>query len=310
MHIVWLESESLSVPLPRPDVPHRWTEYPFTPPELVNERIADADVVILNKVKIGPANLEAAQSLKMVQLTATGMDNVDSVACKARGVLVSNVVNYGPESVAEHAMAALLQLVRRIPEWQELVHNGQWSASRFFCLHTLPMRSLCDMTLGVLGNGAIGNKFAGFAQAFGMRTLQIERPGAPTVRAGYVGFEDALKQCDVISLHCPLNDQTRGMMNDATFAAMKPGALLINTARGALVQFDALRRALESGHLGGAALDVLEVEPPPLSHPMIAWRHPRLIITPHVSWGTVRSQSNVARLAVGHVAKFIAGSGA
>ncbi|HEX4879229.1 MAG TPA: D-2-hydroxyacid dehydrogenase [Limnobacter sp.] len=306
MNIVWLESETLAVPLPRPACPHQWTEYPYTSREDVHARIADADILIINKVKIGQAELAAAPRLKMIQLVATGMDNVDQAACKARGVKVSNVVNYGPGSVAEHAMACILQLTRRVPEWQTLVHDGSWSASRFFCLHTLPMNSLDQMTLGILGSGAIGGKLGDFARAFGMTVVQIERQGASSVRDGYVSFEHGLSHCDVISLHCPLNEQTRGLFGDAVIAKMKPGAILVNTARGALVQFAAVKAALERGHLGGVALDVLDVEPPPKDHLMVSWQHPRCIITPHIAWGTESAQSNVGRLAIKHVDEFLA----
>ena len=257
-------------------------------------------------MKIGPAELDAAPKLKMIQLVATGTDNVDKAACSERGIKVSNVVNYGPESVAEHAMACILQLTRRVPEWETLVHDGSWSASRFFCLHTLPMRGLHTQTLGVLGSGAIGGKLIEFAKAFGMTILHIERQGVEKPREGYVTFEHGLAHSDVLSLHCPLNEQTKGLIGPDTIPKMKKGAILINTARGGLVQFDALKQAIESGHLGGAALDVLEVEPPPRDHLMVQWQHPRCIITPHVAWGTESSQANAGRLAIKHVDEFIA----
>ena len=306
MNIVWLESETVRMPLPRPQCPHEWTEYSFTTADELHGRIAKAEVLIINKVKIGQAELDAAPNLKMIQLVATGTDNVDKAACQARGVKVSNVVNYGPESVAEHAMACILQLTRRVPEWQALVHDGSWSKSRFFCLHDLPMRGLNQQVLGVLGSGAIGSKLAEFAMAFGMNVLHIERQGVETPRTGYVTFDQGLARSDVLSLHCPLNEQTKGLIGTHTISKMKPGAILINTARGGLVQFDALKAAIESGHLGGAALDVLDVEPPPRDHLMVQWQHPRCLITPHVAWGTESSQANVGRLAVKHVDEFLA----
>jgi glycerate dehydrogenase len=306
MNIVWLESETVRMPLPRPQCPHEWTEYPFTPADELHSRIAKADVLIINKVKIGQAELDAAPNLKMIQLVATGTDNVDKAACQARGVKVSNVVNYGPEAVAEHAMACILQLTRRVPEWQALVHDGSWSNSRFFCLHDLPMRGLNQQVLGILGSGAIGSKLAEFAMAFGMNVLHIERQGVHDPRTGYVTFEQGLARSDVLSLHCPLNEQTKGLIGTETISKMKPGAILVNTARGGLVQFDALKAAIEGGHLGGAALDVLDVEPPPKDHLMVQWRHPRCLITPHVAWGTENSQANVGRLAIKHVDEFLA----
>lgn len=305
MNIVWLESESISVPLPRPEVPHRWVEYPYTAPNEVIERVVDADILIVNKVKVTEEVLQAAPKLKMVQLTATGKDNVDAKACESRGIVVRNVVNYGPQAVAEHAFACLLQLVRRVPEWQALVAEGEWSKSKFFCLHNLPMRSLNEMTLGILGKGAIGEKLAEYAKAFGMKVLYLDRPDATSVRPGYVPFNEGLEMIDALSLHCPLNENTQGLISDKVLSAMKQGSVLINTARGGLVNFAAVKQALESGHLHGAALDVLEVEPPPSDHPMLVWQHPRLIITPHVAWGTKQAQSNLAKIAIEQVEEFI-----
>lgn len=305
MKIVWLESDSLSVPLPRPTVNHDWAEYPFTSADEVLARVSDAEILVVNKVKVTSDVIDAAPKLKMVQLTATGKDNVDIAACEAKGILVRNVVNYGPQAVAEHAFACLLQLVRRVPEWQGLVADGAWSRSRFFCLHDLPMRSLNEMTLGILGKGAIGEKLASYAAAFGMRVLYLDRPGQSQVREGYVGFEEGLANIDVLSLHCPLNESTKGLVSDSVLNQMKPGSILINTARGGLVQFEALKHALESGQLFGAALDVLDVEPPPKDHLMVQWTHPRLIVTPHVAWGTKQAQSNLGQIAMAQVEEFI-----
>lgn len=305
MKIVWLETDSLSVPLIRPEAPHNWTEYPFTTADQVAERIANAEILIVNKVKIGPAQLEAAPNLRGICLTATGKDNIDLQACEAAGVEVRNVVNYGPEAVAEHAFASLMQLVRRIPEWEGLVHDGSWSKSRFFCLHDLPMRSMNELSIGILGSGAIGSKLADYCRAFGMKVVQLDRPGVAEPRPGYAAFEATLPQLDVLSLHCPLNEQTKGLIGDSVLGQMKNGSILLNTARGGLVQFGPLRKALESGQLYGAALDVLDVEPPPVDHPMLAWRHPRLIITPHVAWGTKQAQTKVAQLTLNNIESFL-----
>lgn len=307
MKIVWLEKDSMRVPLPRPQTAHEWIEYAYTGAGEVIDRVREAQVLLVNKCRITAEVMDQAPGLKMIQLMATGMDNVDQVAARERGVVVRNVVNYGPDAVAEHAMACVLQLTRRVPEWQGLVNAGQWSKSRFFCMHDFPMRSLKSMTLGVLGNGAIGDHVAQFARAFGMAVIRVERRGATEVRPGYVAFQEALARCDVLSLHCPLNDQTRGLMGAAEFAAMKPGAILVNTARGALVQFDALKASLDSGHLGGAAIDVLEIEPPPADHPMLTWSHPRCIVTPHIAWATLEAQTNLASIAMRQVEEFMRG---
>ncbi len=292
--IVWLERDSFSIALPRPRSPHVWTEYDYTPPEKINERMAPANVLIVNKCKIGPPQLDAAPGLKMIAITATGTDNVDLKACEARGIPVRNVVNYGAHAVAEHAMACLLTLTRHTRDWSDAAHDGRWSASRFFCLHDYSMISLSSRTLGIVGSGSIGQQLALFAQAFGMTVIRLERPGATSVRPGYVAFEQGLARVDVLSLHCPLNSQTRGMINAERIATLKPGAIIINTARGALIQFEDLLAGLESGHLGGAAIDVLDVEPPPADHVMVRARHPRLLLTPHVAWATVEAQTTLA----------------
>lgn len=292
--IVWLERDSFSIALPRPRTPHVWTEYDYTPPELVNDRMAPAEVLIVNKCRIGPAQLDAAPGLRMIAITATGTDNVDLKACEARGIPVRNVVNYGAHAVAEHVMACLLTLTRHTREWSDAAHDGRWSASRFFCLHDYSMSSLSTRTLGIVGSGAIGQQLALFAQAFGMSVIRLERPGASAVRPGYVAFEQGLSRVDVLSLHCPLNPQTRGMINAQRLALLKPGAIIINTARGALIDFPDLLAALQSGHLGGAAIDVLDVEPPPADHLMVKAAHPRLLLTPHVAWATVEAQTTLA----------------
>jgi glycerate dehydrogenase len=305
MKIVWLESESLSVDLPKPESTHKWVQYPFTNEQDLASRIADAEILVINKVKIGLPQLELAPELKAIAVTATGTDNVDLQACAARSIKVKNVLNYGPQAVAEHAFACLLQLVRRVPEWQALVQDGAWSRSRFFCLHDLPMRSLNEMTLAILGKGAIGQKLAQYAKTFDMNVLFLERYGARQGRNGYVSLEEGLVAADVLSLHCPLNDDTRGMVNDSLLSRMKKGSILLNTARGGLVDFECLRKAMQSEHLYGAALDVLDMEPPPHDHPMLQWHHPRLIITPHVAWGTEQAQKTVARMTSENIESFL-----
>ncbi|MCE2680579.1 MAG: D-2-hydroxyacid dehydrogenase [Burkholderiales bacterium] len=293
-HVVWLEKDSFRVEIPRPAAAHVWTEYNHTPPETLLQRIAPANVLIVNKCRIGPAELDTCPHLEMIAITATGTDNVDLNACEARGITVKNVVNYGAHAVAEHVMASLLTLTRHIREWSDLAHDGSWSESRFFCLHTHAMRSLSSQTLGILGSGAIGQQLALFAQAFGMSVIRLERQGARQVRPGYVPFEQGLKTVDALSLHCPLNPETRGLINRKTLALMKPDAIVLNTARGGLIVFEDLLEALEAGRLGGAAIDVLDVEPPPKHHTMVRASHPRLLLTPHVAWATVEAQTTLA----------------
>ena len=302
--IVFLEKDSLGVPFERPSIPHVWEEYPYTDAADLVLRLQGADVAVINKVKMTASVLAQLPALKLIVLCATGMDNVDLAACEQRGITVKNAVNYGPESVAEHVMACLLTLSRHLYDWQARVHDGSWSSSRFFCLHTYPMQPLSEQTLVILGSGAIGSATARFARAFGMRVLNAERPAASNVREGYVAFDEAIAQADAISLHCPLNESTKGMFNETLFKRMKPGAILINTARGALVHFSDALAALESGRLGGLALDVLDVEPPPADHLMVTARHPRLFVTPHIAWATIAAQTNLVRIVKNNIERF------
>jgi glycerate dehydrogenase len=307
VQVVWLEKDSFRVALPRPTAPHVWTEYDDTPPESLMPRIAPADVLIVNKCKIGPAELDACPHLKMIAITATGTDNVDLNACEARGITVRNVVNYGAHAVAEHVMASLLTLTRHVREWSELAHNGTWSDSRFFCLHTHPMRSLSSQTLGILGSGAIGQQLALFAKAFGMSVIRLERQGAQQIRSGYVPFEQGLKTVDALSLHCPLNPDTKGLINRNTLALMKPDAIVLNTARGGLIVFEDLLDALHGGRLGGAAIDVLDIEPPPKNHVMVKASHPRLLLTPHIAWATIEAQTTLVKRVKQNIDAFLSG---
>ena len=302
--IVFLEQDSLGVPFVRPNTPHTWQAFAYSPADLVVERLQHADVAIINKVKMTADVLAQLPSLKLIAICATGTDNVDLAYCAQNNITVKNAVNYGPESVAEHVMACMLSLSRHLNDWQARVLDGSWSASRFFCLHTYPMRPLSAQTLAIVGSGAIGQATARFAKAFGMTVLHAERPDAQATRPGYTAFGEALAQADVVSLHCPLNDLTRGLFNTKTFGLMKPGAVLINTARGALVNFSDVLSALDSGHLGGAALDVLEVEPPPANHLMVTARHPRLLVTPHIAWATQEAQQNLVNIVKNNIDSF------
>jgi glycerate dehydrogenase len=306
--IVWTETESIGVPMARPCFPHTWVEFPYTAAEHVKERIERADILIVNKVRIGVEQLNAAPKLKMIAITATGTDNVDIAACTQRGIVVRNVVNYGADSVAEHVLACILTLTRRLNEWQARVHDGTWSASRFFCLHTYPMRPLSEQTLVIVGSGSIGSATARMASAFGTKVIYAERAGASVLRPGFVPFARALEQADIVSLHCPLNEQTRGVFNRELFSSMKPGVVIVNTARGGLINLADLYEALETGQVGAAALDVLDVEPPAVDHLMVKARHPRLLITPHIAWATVVAQTNLVNMVKSNIERYFADS--
>jgi len=305
--IVFLDRDSLAVPVPVFDFPHRYTEYPATLAEQLVERAAGAAILISNKVPVTAAQLAALPDLKLIAVAATGVNHIDLEACRARGVAVCNVRHYGDDTVAEHAFMLMMALRRNLPAYQRDVAAGIWQNAAQFCHFGAPIRDLAGATLGIVGGGGIGQALAKRAEAFGMTVWQAERKGAAAVRAGYTAFETVLTQADVISLHCPLNDETRGMIGEVELMRVKPGAILINTARGGLVDEAALVAALKYGQLGGAGFDVLSVEPPRDGNPLLKARLPHLIVTPHIAWASGEAMSRLAQQVVDNIAAFIAG---
>lgn len=307
IHVVFLDRDSLPVPVPPLSFVHTLETHAATRPEQVRERCRDADVIITNKVPLSGATLAALPRLKLVAVAATGVNPVDLAACRERGIAVCNVRHYGDDAVAEHAFMLMLALFRNLPAYQAAVADGAWSRSPQFCLFGAPIRDLAGATLGIVGAGGIGQALARRAQAFGMRVLFAEKKGAAAVRAGHVDFETVLAEADVLSLHCPLTDATRGMIAAGELARMKPGAVLINTARGGLVVEDDLLEALQHGRLGGAGFDVLSVEPPPADAPLLRARLPNLIVTPHVAWSSREAMARLAGQVADNIAAFFAG---
>ena len=249
----------------------------------VPARIAGHEVVLANKSVIDGATIAANPQLKLVALTATGVDNVDIAAARASGVAVCNLRDYCTDSVAQHAFAMLLALTHRIADYHALVAAGRWQEAGQFSVFPYPIRELRGRVLGIVGHGTLGRAVAGIARAFGMRVEIANRPGGAPAE-GRRDLDALLPALDVLSLHCPLTDATRGLVSRERLARMKPDAVLINTARGALVDTRALAEALRSGRLGGAGIDVLEREPPPPDHPLLDPSIPNLIVTPHVAW--------------------------
>jgi glycerate dehydrogenase len=233
--IVQLEGESLIADVRRPAFAHEWVGYAKTAPGQVIKHLAGATVAITNKVPIDAAAIAALPDLKMIAVSATGTNNVDLDACRARGIVVSNIRGYAEQTVPEHVMALLLALSRNLVAWRETMLAGGWQRAEQFCLFDHPIRDLHGATLGLIGSGTLGNGVARLAEAFGMRVLRAERKGAAIVRPGYTAFVDVLAAADAISLHCPLTAETAGLIGEAELKAMKPSALLINTARGGIV---------------------------------------------------------------------------
>ena len=266
--------------------------YEHSPDATVAERIADAEIVFTNKIRLTRELLERAPKLKFIALTATGTDNIDTACANEHGIAVANIRHYCTQSVVEHVFGVLLSLTHSLERYHQAVRDGDWQRSTDFCMLHHPVRELSAMTLGIVGYGALGQGVARIAREFGMTVLVSARPGTDGVPDDRVGFDELLAEADVISLHCPLNDVTRNLFGAREFAAMKSSAMLINTARGGLVDSRALADALANGEIAAAAIDVLPQEPPVDGDPLLDYRGDNLIVTPHIAWATDEARQN------------------
>lgn len=307
IRIVNLEGESIIARFRAPAATHEWIEYPLTPPERVVERLRGAQVAVINKIRLTAEHLRQLPDLKLVAICATGTDNIDLAACREHGVTVSNVRGYAVNTVPEHAILLMMALRRSLLAYDADVRAGLWAKSGNFCLFGHPVGDLHGATLGIFGRGGLGQGVARLAEAFGMRILWGEHRGAAAVREGYTPFEQVLRESDVISLHCPLNDATRGMIGAAELQAMKPTAVLVNTARGGLVDEQALADALRAGTIAGAGVDVLSQEPPRDGNPLLAPDIPNLIVTPHMAWASATAMQAMADQVVDNIDAFARG---
>jgi glycerate dehydrogenase len=247
---------------------------------------------VVNKVVLNADNLSSAKKLKLICAAATGVNNIDLRAAKKLNIAVCNARGYATASVVQHVFALLLSLTTRLAEYQQDVYNGDWSRSEFFSLLNYPVRELRGLSLGIVGYGELGRAVASVAQAFGMKIL-IAKRDADDTRADRLDLHTLLPQVDVLSLHCPLTADNRGLIGAREIALMKNDAVLINTARGALVDEAALLEALQQGRIGGAGLDVIEREPPPSDYPLLQQRLPNLIVTPHTAWSSRDARQRV-----------------
>jgi glycerate dehydrogenase len=306
--IVFLDSASIIADIRRPGFAHQWEAYPATTAEQVVVRLKDATVAITNKVLLPRETLEQLPRLKMVAVAATGTDNVDIACCRERGIVVSNIRNYSVHTVPEHVFMLILALRRNLLAFRDDLRNGAWQKSTQFCLFTHPVRDLYGSTLGIMGHGAIGKAVEQIAVAFGMKVLFANHKGASEMRQGYTAFDTVLQESDVISLHLPLNEQTRHLIGTAEFERMRPGALLINTARGGLVDESALLEALRSGRIGGAGFDVLGKEPPTEGHPLLDLDLPNFILTPHIAWSGREAMQALTDQLIANIEAYAAGS--
>lgn len=265
--------------------------YPSTSPEQVQERIAGRSVVMTNKVVIDEAAMQSNPELRLILVAATGMNNIDLQAAERLGIQVRNCQAYGTPAVAQHSLMLMLVLITRFESYRQAVKDGEWQRSSQFCLLDYPIAELSGKTLGILGFGELGQAVGRLAEAFGMRVIAGSLPGRP--HPGRPELAELLPQVDILSLHCPLTEQTRNMIDAQALALMKPGSLLVNAARGGMVDEQALVDSLRSGHLGGAACDVLSVEPPVNGNPLLADDIPNLVITPHSAWGSREARQRI-----------------
>lgn len=308
--IVFLDRETLSDSVELPQVPfkHELQFYGRTAPDQVAERIADADIVISNKVALRREHLQAAPNLKMIALAATGSDNIDLDAARERGIVVSNIRDYAVRSVPEHVFALIFALRRNICAYRQSVKEGRWQEAQQFCYFDYPIRDLAGSTLGLIGSGSLGQAVATMGRALGMKVIFAQRRGQTIVSNAddRLPFEQVLEQADVLSLHCPLTAETQNMLGMAEFERMAPRRpLLINTARGGLIDNQALEHALRQGWLGGAGIDVCTPEPPPADHILMRLLDlPNYILTPHIGWASQEAMQALANQLIENIVAF------
>jgi glycerate dehydrogenase len=310
LNVVFLDRDTISeqTTLRRLSFDHTLTVYNRTLADQVAERIADADIVITNKVPVREAALAGATRLKMIAVAATGTDNVDLKACAQRGIVVSNIRGYAVNTVPEHVFALIFALRRSIVAYHTSVKAGRWQQAQQFCYFDYPIKDLAGSTLGIIGEGALGQSVAAIGKALGMRVLFAARKGGARQGSLYTPFNDLLAQSDVITLHCPLNDSTRNLIDAPEFSLMQRKPLLINTARGGLVNEQALETALRTGQLGGAGFDVTIPEPPPADSPLMKLLDlPNFILTPHVAWASQEAVQSLADQLIDNIEAFHCG---
>ena len=305
--VVFLDRDSLKARVRKPACATEYVEYGKTSAEEIVPRLKNATVAIINKVPMRAATLQQLPNLKMIAVAATGYDVVDVGYCKEHGIAVANIRNYAVHTVPEHTFALILALRRNLLAYRQDVENGVWNKSDQFCFFTHDIGDLHGSTLGIIGEGAIGQGTAAIGRAFGMRVLFADHAPPRMEGVTFTPHEQVLAESDVISLHCPLMPSTRNIINIDAFRKMKRNALLINTARGGLVDEVALIQALDEGLIAGAGFDVLTVEPPRNGHPLLDVRRPNFILTPHIAWASDGAMQFLADQLIDNIELWCAG---
>lgn len=310
-HIVFLDRETLpeQVTVRPPAFAHTMDAYQRTKPEEVVARAKDAEIIITNKVPIRADTLAELQKLQMIAVSATGTDIIDLKTCKERGIVVSNIREYAIATVPEHTMGLILSLSRSIQPYHNSVAAGRWKEADQFCYFDYPIFDLKGKVLGIIGDGVLGKAVAKLGEAFGMDVRYSSYKGVDGMGPLYTPFERILSESDVITLHCPLMESTRNLLGAAEFDKMKKRPLIINAARGGLVDERALVDALKAGKIGGAGFDVVTTEPIPDDHPFLEiMDQPNFILTPHVAWASIEAIQGLADQMVDNIDAFVAGS--
>jgi glycerate dehydrogenase len=305
--VVFLDRASLKAKVRKPACASEYAEHAKTSVEEIVPRLKDATVAIINKVPMRADTLKQLPNLKMIAVAATGYDVVDVPYCREHGIAVANIRNYAVHTVPEHAFAMILALRRNILAYRQDVENGVWQKSDQFCFFTHDIGDLHGATLGIIGEGAIGQGTAAVGRGFGMRVLFADHEPPKMEGVEFTPFEQVLAESDVISLHCPLTPATRNLIGINEFRKMKRNALLINTARGGLVEEHALIQALQEGLIAGAGFDVLTTEPPKNGHPLLDVRRPNFILTPHVAWASDGAMQFLADQLIDNIERWASG---
>lgn len=282
------------------------TYYPETAPDQTVERIRDADIIVINKTLIGKKELDAAKNLKLIALFATGYNNVDTAYAKEKGVTVCNAGSYSTAAVAQQVFGYILNHATQISAYNADVEGGAWIRSRLFCFFSRPTVELQGKTLGIFGYGAIGGQVATIAKAFGMKVIATTRTPKSAQDVTFVDFDTLLKESDYLTVHCPLTQQTKELFDAKVFSKMKKGAYFINTARGGVLKESDLAAALRSGHLGGAAIDVLTVEP--MREDCVLFQAPNLTVTPHIAWAPFETRQRLLSVVIENIENYLKGT--
>ena len=309
-HIVFLDRDTIApeITLRRPAFDHTYEEFGKTDADRVVSRAADATIVIANKVPLPEKTLANLPKLRMIAVAATGTDAFDTKYCKAHDIVVSNIRDYATTTVPEHTFALIFALLRSVIGYREDVRQGEWQKAGQFCFFNHPIGELRGSRLGIFGEGSIGQAVADLGRAFGMKTMFAAHKGKEGLGPLYTPFDEVISTSDVLTCHCPLMPETKDMIALAEFKRMKRNAILINTARGGLVNERDLVTAIEGGMIAGAAFDVVTSEPPPQDNPLLELLdRPNFILTPHVAWASRNAQQCLADQLIDNIENFVKG---